>query len=533
MVPDPLPPALVLSSPDWHEGVVGIVASRVAEQCGRPVILLSESDDEAKGSGRSIPGFDLLGAVQTGSAAPAGLRRPPRGVRPAPAPRDASPRFREAFDGCGRGRAHRRPAGAHAARRRRGRAATTSRSALADELELLAPHGARQPARSRCCCTTPQIVRAAPHAQTKSTCSTSVRCDGASCSAIHFNFSAIAEVSARARYDVPLALRQERLQRRRERAGAGRAACTASPDDVPDLCAGPCAFDCRRRLRGEALWRYLLDGALCRGGGPRPGRRRRPPCGGRRAGRAPPAWRPAACRTAAAAPWCRRSRRWPPAGERVLVLVADVARRRPLLSRDVLPAPLGRRRHVPAGRLRRAPGRGCWQRPGRGHGRRPTWSPTTRSWRPPSRTWRSSTRPFTKRLLGRPRRGRAAGLAPCAVGRAAEVDFAGRSCEAELDLEAVVAAHVARPAAGDGLFHERLEQELLGEEYVPAVGRRARRGAAHAARGRSAAHGRRWGTGWSTAAGQGRPHHHRDVSRDGTTDFRRATILRTCLTAPL
>ena len=67
MVADPLPPALVLSSPDWHEGVVGIVASRVAERFNRPAILLSEGQDEAKGSGRSIAGFDLLGAVEAGA----------------------------------------------------------------------------------------------------------------------------------------------------------------------------------------------------------------------------------------------------------------------------------------------------------------------------------------------------------------------------------------------------------------------------------------------------------------------------------
>ena len=57
MVPDPPPAALVLSSPDWHEGVVGIVASRVAERFHRPAILLSEGDEEAKGSGRSIAGL--------------------------------------------------------------------------------------------------------------------------------------------------------------------------------------------------------------------------------------------------------------------------------------------------------------------------------------------------------------------------------------------------------------------------------------------------------------------------------------------
>ena len=68
MLPEPLPPALVLSSPDWHEGVVGIVASRLAERVYRPTILLSEGEQVAKGSGRSIPGFDLLEAVQASSA---------------------------------------------------------------------------------------------------------------------------------------------------------------------------------------------------------------------------------------------------------------------------------------------------------------------------------------------------------------------------------------------------------------------------------------------------------------------------------
>jgi single-stranded-DNA-specific exonuclease len=51
--------AYVLSSPDWHEGVVGIVASRLVERCGRAVVLIAERGEEAKGSGRSIPGYDL------------------------------------------------------------------------------------------------------------------------------------------------------------------------------------------------------------------------------------------------------------------------------------------------------------------------------------------------------------------------------------------------------------------------------------------------------------------------------------------
>jgi len=44
---------------DWNEGVVGIVASRLVERFNRPVIVLSAKEDEWKGSGRSIPTFDL------------------------------------------------------------------------------------------------------------------------------------------------------------------------------------------------------------------------------------------------------------------------------------------------------------------------------------------------------------------------------------------------------------------------------------------------------------------------------------------
>jgi single-stranded-DNA-specific exonuclease len=54
-------PALVLAGEGWHPGVVGIVASRIVERFGRPAVLLSIGPDgRAKGSARSIPGFDLL-----------------------------------------------------------------------------------------------------------------------------------------------------------------------------------------------------------------------------------------------------------------------------------------------------------------------------------------------------------------------------------------------------------------------------------------------------------------------------------------
>lgn len=55
--------AIVLSSPAWHAGVVGIVCARLVETFGRPAILLQEFDDVARGSGRSIRGFSLLDAI--------------------------------------------------------------------------------------------------------------------------------------------------------------------------------------------------------------------------------------------------------------------------------------------------------------------------------------------------------------------------------------------------------------------------------------------------------------------------------------
>jgi single-stranded-DNA-specific exonuclease len=53
----------VVAGEDWHEGVIGIVASRLVERYHRPVVLIAGTDGEWKGSGRSIPSFDLHGAL--------------------------------------------------------------------------------------------------------------------------------------------------------------------------------------------------------------------------------------------------------------------------------------------------------------------------------------------------------------------------------------------------------------------------------------------------------------------------------------
>ncbi len=55
--------AYVLGGEEWHPGVVGIVASRLAERHRRPVVLVCLQDDRARGSGRGVEGYDLLAGL--------------------------------------------------------------------------------------------------------------------------------------------------------------------------------------------------------------------------------------------------------------------------------------------------------------------------------------------------------------------------------------------------------------------------------------------------------------------------------------
>lgn len=57
-------PGLVLAGEGWHPGVIGIVASRLAERHHRPVVVVSlDGEGGGRGSGRGIPGFDLLAGL--------------------------------------------------------------------------------------------------------------------------------------------------------------------------------------------------------------------------------------------------------------------------------------------------------------------------------------------------------------------------------------------------------------------------------------------------------------------------------------
>ena len=63
-------PVFVLSGDSWHEGIIGIVASRIKEKYNKPTILISLNKNVGKGSARSILGFDIgsliIKAVQSG-----------------------------------------------------------------------------------------------------------------------------------------------------------------------------------------------------------------------------------------------------------------------------------------------------------------------------------------------------------------------------------------------------------------------------------------------------------------------------------
>jgi single-stranded-DNA-specific exonuclease len=53
----------VVAGEGWHEGVIGIVASRLVERYNRPVVMIAGTVGEWKGSGRSVPAFDLHGGL--------------------------------------------------------------------------------------------------------------------------------------------------------------------------------------------------------------------------------------------------------------------------------------------------------------------------------------------------------------------------------------------------------------------------------------------------------------------------------------
>jgi single-stranded-DNA-specific exonuclease len=57
-------PLVLLESPDFAPGIVGLVAGRLADDLGRPVVLIARGGETSRGSARSIPGFDIVAALE-------------------------------------------------------------------------------------------------------------------------------------------------------------------------------------------------------------------------------------------------------------------------------------------------------------------------------------------------------------------------------------------------------------------------------------------------------------------------------------
>jgi len=91
VIPEPLPKVLVLTDFEAHESIAGILAGRIRDMVNRPVILLTQGDSAAKGSGRSVPGFNIFEALYNqrhlftrfgGHAMAAGLTLPTENIEP-------------------------------------------------------------------------------------------------------------------------------------------------------------------------------------------------------------------------------------------------------------------------------------------------------------------------------------------------------------------------------------------------------------------------------------------------------------------
>ena len=150
--------SFVLWSPDWHVGVIGIVASRIVERYGRPVLMIGLNDDgTAQGSGRSIQALNLHHALTDcqhlllrfgGHAMAAGLRIDSRNL----------PEFRQAFEAAVRSRVS--PADLVASINVDAEVNLASLTqAAVTELQLLAPFGQGNPqplfAAAACKCVSP------------------------------------------------------------------------------------------------------------------------------------------------------------------------------------------------------------------------------------------------------------------------------------------------------------------------------------------------------------------------------------------
>jgi single-stranded-DNA-specific exonuclease len=327
--------------------------------------------------------------------------------------------------------------------------------ALADELELLAPHGFGNRGVTLLLrgaeIKTPRLTRNGRHMQYR------VHCHGASCQAIHFNFSALDQLAAPGCHDVAVVLSKNEFN--------GTVSAQVEVKELlrrvtppTDLCSTACDAKCTDRALGADFWRVVLEGLQCRSPAPSAA--------------------PAAPSGSAARVVDRRGRPLAPAvsaltagGERVLVLVADLARRRPLLSRELMGDQI-----APRGLYVQA---ACASRLALAADADVVMAGVDLAGVLDPDRLGSIVSGFPHVVLADPPFTRAlfASVAAAAANSwlhlcwgPAELDFAGRMRQADYDAE-VTARRVWRALeAGSGRFDETLARELTsGQTFLPAI----------------------------------------------------------------
>lgn len=310
----------------WHEGVVGIVASRLVERFERPAIVLSRQGDSAKGSGRSLAGVDLHGLVGAASATLTRWGGHPGAVGlELPAERIA--RFRDDLMQAAEGAR----AAIARARVRTVDAVVGARDltlGTAEALEALAPFGRGNPPVRLVLpgaeLESPTRVGQGRHLQVR------LRSGGVNARAIGFRMGEKAEgIALDERHDALISLEIERWQGVvGPRVAVDALQAIPARDVLPGGCAQACDLACADRVGGAGLRALVLDGDGEHGlAGPPPPVAAEPPAGVRdRRGEA------ASLAVLASLAGADRG---------VVAVVADVARRRAALETALEPGRLG------------------------------------------------------------------------------------------------------------------------------------------------------------------------------------------------
>lgn len=250
----------VLSSPKWHEGVIGIVASRLVELYSRPVIMIAEDESSAlgKGSGRSIGDFDLHNSlVELGSLLKAfGGHRAACGLAiESSMIEDFRQQFADFADNC--------LSGMELERSRYVDAVVCGRELtleLAQELSRLEPFGLGNPSVELLVTGAriqdDRVTRDGQHLQCL------VETGGTRAKAIGFG-QAFLQDAIRSTPDWDVAFQLER----NEFKGSVSPQLqlrelfprVKSPEPINGLCSTGCDFDCPERVRGEIFWNLLTE----------------------------------------------------------------------------------------------------------------------------------------------------------------------------------------------------------------------------------------------------------------------------------